>query len=46
MSTTYCLNVVMTALCPPYVASRSKHRALFDGVRGVREWMAAAYKPA
>ncbi len=27
------------------VASRSKHRALFDGVRDVREWMAAAYKP-
>ena len=27
------------------VASRSKHMALFDGVRGVREWMAAAYKP-
>ncbi len=31
----------------PYtlVASRSKHMALFDGVSGVREWMAAAYKP-
>ncbi len=27
------------------VASRSKHRALFDRVRDVREWMAAAYKP-
>ncbi len=27
------------------VASRSKHRALFEGVRDVREWMAAAYKP-
>ncbi len=27
------------------VASRSKHRALFDAVRDVREWMAAAYKP-
>jgi hypothetical protein len=27
------------------VASRSKHRALFDGVRDVREWMAVAYKP-
>jgi hypothetical protein len=30
------------------VASRSKHRALFDGVSGVRdvrEWMAAVYKP-
>ncbi len=27
------------------VASRSKHMALFDGVSGVREWMAAAYKP-
>ncbi len=27
------------------VASISKHRALFDGVRDVREWMAAAYKP-
>ncbi len=26
------------------VASRSKHRALVDGVSGVREWMAAAYK--
>jgi hypothetical protein len=23
----------------------SKHRALFEGVRDVREWMAAAYKP-
>jgi hypothetical protein len=27
------------------VANRTKHRALFDGVSGVREWMAAAYKP-
>ncbi len=27
------------------VASRSKHMAMFDGVSGVREWMAAAYKP-
>jgi hypothetical protein len=27
------------------VASRSKHRALFDGVKDVREWMAVAYKP-
>jgi hypothetical protein len=27
------------------VANRSKHMALFDGVRDVREWMAAAYKP-
>jgi hypothetical protein len=27
------------------VASRSKHRALFDVVRDVREWMAASYKP-
>jgi hypothetical protein len=27
------------------VANRSKHMALFDGVSGVREWMAAAYKP-
>ncbi len=26
-------------------ASKSKHRALFDRVRNVREWMAAAYKP-
>ncbi len=26
------------------VASRSKHRALFDGVRDVREWMTAAYR--
>ena len=24
---------------------RSKHRALFDGVSDVREWMAAAYQP-
>jgi hypothetical protein len=44
MSTTYCnsLNVVMHVAL---VASRSKHRALFEGVRDVREWMAAAYKP-
>ena len=42
MSTTYCLNVVNHVAL---VASRSKHRALFDGVRDVREWMAAAYKP-
>jgi hypothetical protein len=27
------------------VANRSKHMALFDGVRDVREWMTAAYKP-
>jgi hypothetical protein len=27
------------------VANRTNHRALFDGVSGVREWMAAAYKP-
>ncbi len=27
------------------VASRSKHRALFEGVRDVWVWMAAAYKP-
>ncbi len=27
------------------VASRSKHRALFEEMRDVREWMAAAYKP-
>ena len=27
------------------VASRSKHMTLFDGVSGVRDWMAAAYKP-
>jgi hypothetical protein len=27
------------------VAGRSKRRALFDGVRDVREWMAAAYQP-
>jgi hypothetical protein len=27
------------------VASRSKHRTLFDGVRDVREWMAVAYNP-
>ncbi len=27
------------------VASRSKHRSLFDRVRAVREWMAAAYRP-
>jgi hypothetical protein len=26
------------------VANRTKHMALFDGVSGVREWMAAAYK--
>jgi hypothetical protein len=26
------------------VASRSKHMARFDGVSGVRDWMAAAYK--
>jgi hypothetical protein len=32
MSTTCCLNAV-----------RSKHMALFDGVSGVRDWMAAAY---
>jgi hypothetical protein len=37
MSTTCCLIAV--------VANRTKHRALFDGVSGVREWMAAAYKP-
>ncbi len=41
MSTTYCLNVVNHVAL---VASRSKHRALFDGVRDVREWMAVAYK--
>jgi hypothetical protein len=27
------------------VANRTKHRALFEGVSGVRDWMAAAYKP-
>jgi hypothetical protein len=27
------------------VANTSKHMALFDVVSGVREWMAAAYKP-
>jgi hypothetical protein len=27
------------------VASRSNHRALFEGMGDVREWMAAAYKP-
>jgi hypothetical protein len=27
------------------VVSRSKHMALLDGVSGVRDWMAAAYKP-
>jgi hypothetical protein len=27
------------------VASWSKHMALFDAVSGVRDWMAAAYKP-
>jgi hypothetical protein len=25
-------------------ANRTKHRALFEGVSGVRDWMATAYK--
>jgi hypothetical protein len=42
MNTTYCkFECSHVAL----VASRSKHRALFEGVRDVREWMAVAYKP-
>jgi hypothetical protein len=38
-----CSHDVVDTLWRYLVASRSKHRALFDGVRDVREWMAAAY---